>query len=88
MKERSAEEPDRKSVCARIRGRLQELTQLKARVVSAIISQRSIGSQTLLKVVAADARISQAMVIKLAKKLGFDGLRSLRAALAEHIGFR
>jgi hypothetical protein len=80
VKERSAEEPAGKSVCARIRERLPELTALEARVVSAIISQRSIGSQTLLKVVAAEARISQAMVIKIAKKLGFDGFRSLRAA--------
>ena len=38
---------------------------------------------TLLKVVATDAGVSAAMVIKVAKKLGFDGFRSLRASLAQ-----
>jgi DNA-binding MurR/RpiR family transcriptional regulator len=35
-------------------------------------------------VVAAESRISQAMVIKIARNLGYDGFRLLRAALAEH----
>jgi DNA-binding MurR/RpiR family transcriptional regulator len=44
----------------------------------------SIDAQTQLKVVAAEAKVSEAMVTKIAKKLGFDGFRSLRTALAEY----
>jgi DNA-binding MurR/RpiR family transcriptional regulator len=49
-----------------------------------MVKQHAIDERTLLKVVAAEARVSEAMVVKLAKKLSFDGFRSLRAALAEH----
>jgi DNA-binding MurR/RpiR family transcriptional regulator len=75
---------DGKSVGARIRERLTALTALEAQVIAAMVKQRSIDERTLLKVVAAEARVSEAMVVKLAKKLSFDGFRSLRAALAEH----
>src|SRR5262249_24647591 len=34
--------------------------------------------------VADETHVSQAMLVKIAKKLGFDGFRSLRAALAKH----
>jgi DNA-binding MurR/RpiR family transcriptional regulator len=73
-----------KPVGFRIRERLGDLTALEARVISALVSQHLIDDRTLLKVVASEAKVSQAMVVKIAKKLGFDGFRSLRAALAEH----
>lgn len=78
------EKRDGKSVGAYIHERLSDLTALEARVISAVVNQRSIDAQTLLKVVAAEANVSEAMVTKLAKKLGFDGFRSLRAALADY----
>jgi DNA-binding MurR/RpiR family transcriptional regulator len=59
------------------------LTALEARVISAMAGQDTVQENTLLKVVAADSGVSEAMVIKVAKKLGFDGFRFLRAALAE-----
>ena len=73
-----------KPVGFRIRERLGGLTALEARVICALVSQHLIDDRTLLKVVASEAKVSQAMVVKIAKKLGFDGFRSLRAALAEH----
>ena len=69
---------------AHIRERLTALTALEAQVIAAMVKQHAIDERTLLKVVAAEARVSEAMVVKLAKKLSFDGFRSLRAALAEH----
>jgi RpiR family transcriptional regulator, repressor of rpiB and als operon len=73
---------ERPTACC-IRERLPTLTALEARVISAIAGQGTMDENTLLKVVAAEAGVSEAMVIKVAKKLGFDGFRSLRAALAE-----
>jgi len=82
--ERDHGTPGGESVRARIRERLTALTALEARVIAAMLKQHSIDETTLLKVVAAEANVSEAMVVKLAKKLSFDGFRSLRAALAEH----
>ena len=70
-----------KPTARRIRERLPTLTALETRVISAIAGQMQ--ENTLLKVVAAESGVSEAMVIKVAKKLGFDGFRSLRAALVE-----
>lgn len=73
---------ERPTACC-IRERLQTLTALEARVISALADQGTMDENTLLKVVAAEVGVSEAMVIKVAKKIGFDGFRSLRAALAE-----
>ena len=51
--------------------------------MSVILSQCSIDDKTLLKMVADETHVSNAMLVKIAKKLGFDGFRSLRAALAK-----
>jgi RpiR family transcriptional regulator, repressor of rpiB and als operon len=73
-----------KSVEFCLRQRFSTLTALEARVISAILSECTVDDKTLLKVVADESHVSKAMVVKIAKKLGFDGFRSLRAALAEH----
>ena len=67
-----------------LRRRFSTLTALEARVISVILSQCIIDDKTLLKVVADETHVSKAMLVKIAKKLGFDGFRSLRAALALH----
>ena len=41
-----------------------------------MVDRRSIDAPTQLEVVAAEANVSEAMVTKIAKKLGFDGFRS------------
>jgi RpiR family transcriptional regulator, repressor of rpiB and als operon len=71
-----------KSVHHCLRQRFSTLTALEARVISVILSQCTINDKTLLKVVADETHVSKAMLVKIAKKLGFDGFRSLRAALA------
>jgi hypothetical protein len=63
--------------------RLSTLTALEARVISVMLNQCTIDDKTLLKVVADETHVSDAMLVKIAKKLGFDGFRSLRAALAK-----
>jgi DNA-binding MurR/RpiR family transcriptional regulator len=63
--------------------RLSTLTALEARVISVMLNQCTIDDKTLLKVVADETHVSNAMLVKIAKKLGFDGFRSLRAALAK-----
>jgi RpiR family transcriptional regulator, repressor of rpiB and als operon len=73
-----------KSVDLCLRQRFSTLTALEARVISVILSECIIDDKTLLKVVADESHVSNAMVVKIAKKLGFDGFRSLRAAVAEH----
>ena len=75
---------DIESVGDCLRQRFSTLTALEARVISVILSQCTIDDRTLLKVVADETHVSKAMVVKIAKKLGFGGFRSLRAALAKH----
>jgi hypothetical protein len=67
---------DAKAVGLRIRTLLPTLTALEARVVSGLISQGAIDEKTLLKWVASGTGVSEAMIVKIAKKLGFNGFRS------------
>jgi DNA-binding MurR/RpiR family transcriptional regulator len=81
--EASREAFNGKSLDHWLRQRFCTLTALEARVISVILSQCTIDDKTLLKMVADETHVSNAMVVKIAKKLGFDGFRSLRAALAK-----
>ena len=80
-KEAAMETVNGESVGHCLRCRFSTLTALEARVISAIVSQCEIDDKTSLKVVADETRVSKAMLVKIAKKLGFDGFRSLRTAL-------
>ncbi len=71
---------DVRTVGPRIRMLLPELTPSEMRVTEIML--RSAANDGLqLKQVAADASISEAMVVKTAKRLGFTGFRELRSAL-------
>jgi RpiR family transcriptional regulator, repressor of rpiB and als operon len=71
---------DPRTVGPRIRMLMPDLTPSEARVAELML--RSTSDNPLpLKQVAADADISEAMVVKAAKRLGFAGFRELRAAL-------
>lgn len=62
---------------------LPELTPSEARLAELML--RSAADDPLpLKQVAADANISQAMVVKASKRLGFEGFRELRAAVSAY----
>ena len=71
---------DIRTVGPRIRMLMPELTPSEMRVTEIML--RSAADDGLqLKRVAADASISEAMVVKTAKRLGFAGFRELRSAL-------
>lgn len=63
---------------------LPELTALEASVVERMLSGRRFTGQTALRDVAAGVGASDAMVVKLAKKLGFSGFREMRRDVAAY----
>ncbi len=75
---------DARSVGAQIRMRLPQLTPLELRVVDMITSREDLTDTTSIKQVANDASVSEAMIVKIAKKLGFSGFRELRGGLVEY----
>ena len=75
---------DPKTVGPRIRMMMPQLTPLEAQVVETIRARRDFDETTLLRSVADDAGVSEAMVVKVAKKLGFAGFKELRAGLATY----
>lgn len=75
---------DPKTVGPRIRMMMPQMTPLEAQVVETIRARRDFDETTLLRSVADDAGVSEAMVVKVAKKLGFAGFKELRAGLATY----
>ena len=72
------------SVGPRIRMMLPSLTPREAHVVESVLAMRDFGPDTALKAIADSTGVSEAMVVKIAKKLGFDGYRGLRSALSQY----
>ncbi|TGN68220.1 MurR/RpiR family transcriptional regulator [Paracoccus liaowanqingii] len=75
------EQYDPRSIGAQIRMRLPFLTPLEGRVVEGMTGRTDLDRTTALRQVAEDAGVSDAMVVKIAKKLGFAGFRDFREAL-------
>ena len=75
---------DPRAIGAQIRMRLPQLTPLELRVVDAITSRTDLTEETALKDVANASSVSEAMIVKIAKKLGFSGFRALRSGLVEY----
>ncbi len=75
---------DPRSVGAQIRMKLPSLTPLEGKVASDILARRDLAEQTPLKEVAQRSGVSEAMVVKVAKKLGFDGFRDFRHGLISY----
>lgn len=75
---------DPRTIGAHIRMQMPFLTPLEARVVDTITGRNDLSETTALKDIAEDAGVSEAMVVKIAKKLGFNGFRDLRAALVNY----
>ncbi|OAM76945.1 MurR/RpiR family transcriptional regulator [Devosia elaeis] len=76
---------DLRAIGPRIRMRLPELTPLELRVVETVFGLRQFSEKTALSQIASDAGVSEALVVKIAKKLGFSGFRDFRSAVAEYI---
>jgi RpiR family transcriptional regulator, repressor of rpiB and als operon len=67
----------------RLRAHLSSLTALEAGALFTLL-HRATGEDTLLKCAAGETGVSEALIVKIAKKLGFEGFRQLREALGEH----
>jgi RpiR family transcriptional regulator, repressor of rpiB and als operon len=70
-------------LAVRLRERLSSLTALEAAAVFTLL-HRATDEDTLLKCAAGETGVSEALIVKIAKKLGFDGFRQLREALGKH----
>jgi RpiR family transcriptional regulator, repressor of rpiB and als operon len=75
---------DPRTIGARIRMMMPHLTPTEARVVEMMLGRRDFSEGTSLKEVARSAVVSDAMVVKIAKKLGFSGYRDFRSGLVEY----
>lgn len=75
---------DPRTVGPRIRMMMPHLTPLESRVVEAILARRDFEETTSLKTIANDAGVSEPMIVKIAKKLGFAGFRDFRAGVVEY----
>ena len=80
-----ADVTDPKSVGPRIRMMKPHLTPLEAKVVDSVMARRDFNHETALKEVADEAGVSEAMVIKIAKKLGFSGYRDFRQNVVDYV---
>jgi DNA-binding MurR/RpiR family transcriptional regulator len=71
------------TLAVRLRAHLSSLTALEAAALFTLL-HRATGKTTLLKCAAGETGVSEALIVKIAKKLGFEGFRQLREALGEH----
>ena len=71
------------AVGARIRMMRPTLTPLEMRIIDTVINQ-PFDKSTSLRQVSQTADVSEAMVVKTAKKLGFDGFRDFRQQLSDY----
>ncbi|WP_413991698.1 MurR/RpiR family transcriptional regulator [Labrys okinawensis] len=75
---------DPRTVGPRIRMMMPHLTPLEGRVVENILGRKDFDETTALKSVADDAGVSEAMIVKIAKKLGFSGFKDFRTGLVDY----
>jgi RpiR family transcriptional regulator, repressor of rpiB and als operon len=75
---------DPKAIGAQIRIRLPSLTPLEGKVAADILARKDITDDMPLREVALGSGVSDAMVVKVAKKLGFAGFREFRQGLVDY----
>ena len=75
---------DPRAVGAQIRMRLPSLTPLQGKVAANILARKDITEAMPLRDVAEGSGVSEAMVVKVAKKLGFGGFREFRQGLIDY----
>ena len=80
----SREASELHAVGPRMRMMLPYMTILEARVVELVLGRRDFTEATSLQSVANAAEVSEAMVVKVAKKLGYDGYRDFRSSLSAY----
>jgi DNA-binding MurR/RpiR family transcriptional regulator len=72
------------SLAVRLRAHLSSLTALESRALFTLLHRQATDEDTLLKCAAGETGVSEALIVKIAKKLGFEGFRQFREALGEH----
>lgn len=72
---------DPRVIGAHIRMRMPSLTPLELRVLENIIARADFSELTSIKEIASENGVSEAMIVKMAKKLEFNGFREFRANL-------
>ncbi|CUU26153.1 MurR/RpiR family transcriptional regulator (plasmid) [Duffyella gerundensis] len=72
---------DPRAIGAQIRMRLPQLTPLERKVIDAITARTDMTEQTSLKEIAQENNVSEAMIVKITKKLNFTGYRHFRSNL-------
>nr|WP_321445780.1 SIS domain-containing protein [uncultured Cohaesibacter sp.] len=70
---------------AQIRMSLPSLTDTEARLAQLLTEYRNLEAGTPIKEIATEAGVSEALVVKVAKKMGFNGFSDLKAAI---LGYR
>lgn len=75
---------DPRAIGAQIRTKLPSLTPLEGKVAADILARKDIDETTPLREIALKSAVSEAMVVKVAKKLGFDGFRDFRQGLVDY----
>ena len=75
---------DPRAVGAQIRMRLPSLTPLEGKVAADILARKDITEVMPLREVSQGSGVSDAMVVKVAKKLGFAGFREFRQGLVDY----
>jgi DNA-binding MurR/RpiR family transcriptional regulator len=68
----------------RLRAHLSSLTALESHALFTLLHRKATDEDTLLKCAAGETGVSEALIVKIAKKLGFEGFRQFREALGEH----
>ncbi|MFC3393848.1 SIS domain-containing protein [Brenneria rubrifaciens] len=74
------------AIGARIRMALSRLSLTEKSIAEWLIIKGNINEETSLKEVAAAMNVSEPLIVKVAKKLGYQGFRELRAALISYFG--
>ena len=75
---------DARTVGAQIRMKLPSLTPLEGKVAADILARKDITDTITLREVSEGSGVSDAMVVKVAKKLGFGGFREFRQGLIDY----
>ena len=75
---------DARTVGAQIRMKLPSLTPLEGKVAADILARKDITDTITLREVSEGSGVSDAMVVKVAKKLGFGGFRDFRQGLIDY----
>lgn len=74
-----------RSLIPHIRMKQEQMTVTERRIIDYLLNPSNLDFQTSLKNIATDLDVSEALIVKVAKLLGFKGFRELRTVLSEQL---